>query len=42
MRQAFHAGHAGHAALCEEDYFACEDGSLLPISWLITPFSRWT
>ena len=39
MRQAF---HAGHAALCEEDYFACEDGSLLPISWLITPFSRWT
>ncbi|KOV74477.1 DNA-binding protein [Streptomyces sp. NRRL WC-3618] len=36
MRQAF---HAGHAALGDEGYFACGDGSLLPISWLITPFS---
>lgn len=35
MRQAF---HAGRASLAEEDYFARADGTLLPISWLITPF----
>ncbi|GGZ03231.1 SpoIIE family protein phosphatase [Streptomyces poonensis] len=35
MRQAFHAGRTAQG---EEDYFACGDGSLLPISWLITPY----
>lgn len=35
MRQAFHAGRTLQA---EEDYFARGDGSLLPISWLITPY----
>ncbi|MFI1505617.1 SpoIIE family protein phosphatase [Streptomyces sp. NPDC020597] len=35
MRQAF---HAGRTAQTREDYFARGDGSLLPISWLITPF----
>ncbi|ELP64974.1 SpoIIE family protein phosphatase [Streptomyces turgidiscabies] len=35
MRQAFHARRTAQA---EEDYFARGDGSLLPISWLITPF----
>ncbi|MFH0177930.1 SpoIIE family protein phosphatase [Streptomyces cacaoi] len=35
MRQAFHAGRTAQA---EEDYFARGDGSVLPISWLITPF----
>ncbi|MFE1326496.1 SpoIIE family protein phosphatase [Streptomyces sp. NPDC058741] len=35
MRQAFHAGRAAQA---DEDYFAHADGSLLPISWMITPY----
>ncbi|MGY6023488.1 SpoIIE family protein phosphatase [Streptomyces spinosirectus] len=36
MRQAFHAGCTAQA---EEDYFARADGSLLRISWLITPYA---
>ncbi|MDX3452171.1 SpoIIE family protein phosphatase [Streptomyces sp. ME02-8801-2C] len=36
MRQAF---HAGYAAMGEEEHFARGDGSLLPVSWLIAPFS---
>ncbi|MFI6658761.1 SpoIIE family protein phosphatase [Streptomyces sp. NPDC050523] len=36
MRQAFHAGRTAQA---EEDYFARADGSLLRISWLITPYA---
>ncbi|MDQ0956665.1 serine phosphatase RsbU (regulator of sigma subunit) [Streptomyces sp. B4I13] len=35
MRQAFHAARTEQAP---EDYFARGDGSLLKISWLITPF----
>ncbi|WP_314222845.1 SpoIIE family protein phosphatase [Streptomyces zaehneri] len=35
MRQAF---HAGSTAQTEEDYFAHGDGTVRPISWLITPF----
>ncbi|MFJ2950669.1 SpoIIE family protein phosphatase [Streptomyces sp. NPDC087226] len=35
MRQAFHAGHPAQA---DDDYFARADGSVLPISWLITPY----
>ncbi|MFF3204010.1 SpoIIE family protein phosphatase [Streptomyces sp. NPDC002962] len=35
MRQAFHAGRTAQA---EEDYFAHGDGTVRPISWLITPF----
>ncbi|MFJ8630868.1 SpoIIE family protein phosphatase [Streptomyces sp. NPDC093568] len=35
MRQAFHAGRPAQA---DEDYFARADGSLQPISWLITPY----
>ncbi|MFD7768924.1 SpoIIE family protein phosphatase [Streptomyces sp. NPDC059787] len=35
MRQAFHAGHPAQA---DEDYFARADGSVLPVSWLITPY----
>ncbi|MFF1546096.1 SpoIIE family protein phosphatase [Streptomyces sp. NPDC058291] len=35
MRQAFHARRTAQA---EEDHFARRDGSVLPISWLITPF----
>ncbi|MFE8991079.1 SpoIIE family protein phosphatase [Streptomyces collinus] len=35
MRQAFHAGRTAQA---EEDWFACGDGTLLRISWLITPY----
>ncbi|MFD5340697.1 SpoIIE family protein phosphatase [Streptomyces hawaiiensis] len=35
MRQAF---HAGRTAQSDEDYFACGDGTLLRISWLITPY----
>ncbi len=35
MRQAFHAGRTAQA---DEDYFARGDGSVLRISWLITPF----
>jgi PAS domain S-box-containing protein len=35
MRQAFHAGRTAQAEL---DYFARGDGSVLPISWLITPY----
>ncbi|MFD9937772.1 SpoIIE family protein phosphatase [Streptomyces massasporeus] len=35
MRQAFHAGRTAQA---DEDYFACADGTLLRISWLITPY----
>ncbi|MES9520088.1 SpoIIE family protein phosphatase [Streptomyces capoamus] len=36
MRPAFHAGHPAQG---EEDYFARSDGSLLRISWLITPYA---
>ncbi|MFF7645727.1 SpoIIE family protein phosphatase [Streptomyces canus] len=35
MRQAFHAGRTAQA---EGDHFECGDGSLLPVSWLITPY----
>ncbi|MEU4466952.1 SpoIIE family protein phosphatase [Streptomyces sp. NPDC024017] len=35
MRQAFHAGRTAQA---DEDYFACADGTVLRISWLITPY----
>jgi serine phosphatase RsbU (regulator of sigma subunit) len=35
MRQAF---HAGRPAQSQGDWFARGDGSLLPISWLITPY----
>ncbi|MGW6642252.1 DNA-binding protein [Streptomyces sp. A244] len=35
MRQAF---HAGRTAQSDEDWFACGDGTLLRISWLITPY----
>ncbi|WP_405771606.1 SpoIIE family protein phosphatase [Streptomyces sp. NBC_00080] len=35
MRQAFHAGCTAQA---EEDYFAHADGTVRPVSWLITPF----
>ncbi|OQR65837.1 DNA-binding protein [Streptomyces maremycinicus] len=35
MRQAFHARRTMQA---EKDHFARGDGSMLPISWLITPF----
>ncbi|KUM84569.1 MULTISPECIES: SpoIIE family protein phosphatase [Streptomyces] len=35
MRQAFHAGCTAQAA---GDHFECGDGSLLPVSWLITPY----
>ncbi|SEC18231.1 PAS domain S-box-containing protein [Streptomyces sp. 2231.1] len=36
MRQAFHAGRPAQA---DEDYFVHGDGSLLPISWMITPYA---
>jgi PAS domain S-box-containing protein len=36
MRQAF---HANRAAQIEEDWFSHSDGSVLRISWLITPFA---
>jgi PAS domain S-box-containing protein len=35
MRQAFHAGRTAQA---EGEWFARGDGSLLPISWVITPY----
>ncbi|MFJ2730225.1 SpoIIE family protein phosphatase [Streptomyces collinus] len=35
MRQAFHAGRPAQG---NEDYFVRADGSLLPISWLVTPY----
>ncbi|MFG2352474.1 SpoIIE family protein phosphatase [Streptomyces sp. NPDC048521] len=35
MRQAFHAGRTAQA---EDGYFLGGDGSVLPISWLITPY----
>ncbi|MBY8341102.1 SpoIIE family protein phosphatase [Streptomyces spinosirectus] len=35
MRQAFHAGRTAQA---DEAYFARADGSLLRISWLLTPY----
>ncbi|MEU3888719.1 SpoIIE family protein phosphatase [Streptomyces sp. NPDC029041] len=35
MRQAFHAGRTAQA---DEDYFARGDGTVLRISWLITPY----
>ncbi|MFJ4535443.1 SpoIIE family protein phosphatase [Streptomyces tibetensis] len=35
MRQAFHAGRTAQA---DEDYFAAADGTVLRISWLITPY----
>ncbi|MEU1479137.1 SpoIIE family protein phosphatase [Streptomyces sp. NPDC005760] len=35
MRQAFHAGRTTQAA---GDHFECGDGTLLPVSWLITPY----
>src|SRR3954452_18411143 len=36
MRQAFHAGHTAQA---DETHFAHADGSLLRVSWLITPYA---
>ncbi|MGY5101387.1 SpoIIE family protein phosphatase [Streptomyces sp. 900105245] len=36
MRQAFHAGRPAQA---DEDYFARGDGSLLPLSWMLTPYA---
>ncbi|MEU0333548.1 SpoIIE family protein phosphatase [Streptomyces sp. NPDC006193] len=36
MRPAFHAGRPAQSA---EDYFARPDGSLLTVSWLITPYA---
>lgn len=36
MRQALHDGRPAQA---DEDYFAHADGSLLPVSWLITPYA---
>ncbi|MET9777865.1 SpoIIE family protein phosphatase [Streptomyces sp. NPDC006367] len=36
MRQAFHAGRPAQG---DEDHFARADGSVLPISWLITPYT---
>ncbi|MFB6846583.1 SpoIIE family protein phosphatase [Streptomyces sp. NPDC056373] len=35
MRQAFHAGRTAQA---DEDYFARGDGTVLRISWMITPY----
>ncbi|GGL61705.1 hypothetical protein GCM10010129_01590 [Streptomyces fumigatiscleroticus] len=35
MRQVFHAGGTAQA---ERDFFERGDGSLLPVSWLITPY----
>lgn len=35
MRQAFHAGRTAQA---EGEHFECGDGSLLPVSWMITPY----
>jgi len=35
MRQAFHAGRTAQG---EGEYFECGDGSLVPVSWLITPY----
>ncbi|MEV0696153.1 SpoIIE family protein phosphatase [Streptomyces sp. NPDC050388] len=35
MRQAFHAGRTAQA---QGEWFARGDGSLLPISWMITPY----
>ncbi|MGW0496023.1 SpoIIE family protein phosphatase [Streptomyces sp. NPDC003007] len=35
MRQPFHAGRTAQA---DEAYFVCGDGTLLRISWLITPY----
>ncbi|MEW2256833.1 SpoIIE family protein phosphatase [Streptomyces sp. NPDC047869] len=35
MREAFHSGHPAHGLI---DYFAHADGSVLPISWSITPY----
>lgn len=35
MRQAFHAGHPAQG---DDDHFARADGSVLPVSWLITPY----
>ncbi|AYN42556.1 GAF domain-containing protein [Streptomyces dangxiongensis] len=36
MRQAFHAGRAAQA---DEDYFAHADGSVMTVSWLISPYT---
>ncbi|MFF9396148.1 SpoIIE family protein phosphatase [Streptomyces griseoluteus] len=35
MREAFHAGNTAQA---EGEWFACGDGSLLPVNWVITPY----
>ncbi|MEV7074700.1 SpoIIE family protein phosphatase [Streptomyces sp. NPDC091972] len=35
MRQAFHSGRTAQG---DEDHFECGDGSLLPVSWLVTPY----
>jgi PAS domain S-box-containing protein len=35
MREAFHAGSTAQA---EGEWFACGDGSLLPVNWVITPY----
>ncbi|MGW5369746.1 SpoIIE family protein phosphatase [Streptomyces sp. NPDC004009] len=39
MRKAFHSGHPAHGNV---DYFAHADGSLLPISWMLTPYDIGT
>jgi PAS domain S-box-containing protein len=36
MRQAFHAGRPAQG---DREYFARADGSLLPVSWMITPYA---
>ncbi|MFJ6657765.1 SpoIIE family protein phosphatase [Streptomyces sp. NPDC091377] len=36
MRRPFHTGGTAQA---DEDWFACGDGSLLRISWLVTPYA---
>ncbi|MET9985590.1 SpoIIE family protein phosphatase [Streptomyces rochei] len=36
MRQAFHAGQPAQG---DDDYFSRADGSVLPVSWLIVPYS---
>lgn len=35
MRQAFHAGRTAQA---DGEHFECGDGSLLTVSWMITPY----
>ncbi|SCG00840.1 PAS domain S-box-containing protein [Streptomyces sp. DconLS] len=35
MRQAFHSGRAAQG---DQEFFAHGDGSVIPVSWLITPY----